>query len=85
MNNELKEFAKENIEKMIKQLVELYEFQENIKKHNSFSQKWTRRWIKMKKLVLKEIWKERLINFAFFVGTIAFTYLAILRVSNLGG
>ena len=31
MNNELKEFAKENIEKMIKQLVELYEFQENIK------------------------------------------------------
>lgn len=39
----------------------------------------------MKKLVLKEIWKERLINFAFFVGTIAFTYLAILRVANLGG
>lgn len=39
----------------------------------------------MKKLVLKEIWKERLINLLFFASTIAFTYLAILRVANLGG
>lgn len=31
MTEDLKEFAKENIDKMIKQLIELYEFQENIK------------------------------------------------------
>lgn len=39
----------------------------------------------MKKMVFKEVWKERLINLLFFASTIAFTYLAILRVSNLGG
>ena len=39
----------------------------------------------MKKLVLKEIWKERLINLLFFIGTIVFTYAAILRATSLGG
>lgn len=39
----------------------------------------------MKKRVLKEIWKERLINLLFFTSVIAFTYLAFLRVANLGG
>lgn len=39
----------------------------------------------MKRLVLKEIWKERLINLVFFTGMIIFTFLAMIRVTNLGG